>query len=86
MVKQQPAFRCLNRRRAAPRLVKVEDVYYIIWCQDFYGAAIGLAKTTDFKSFVRLENPFLPFNRNAVKSDACFPPLAFLFHIKGKPF
>lgn len=49
-----------------PRLVKVEDVYYIIWCQDFYGAAIGVAKTKDFKTFVRVENPFLPFNRNAV--------------------
>jgi len=49
-----------------PRLVKVEDTYYIIWCQDFYGAAIGMAKTNDFKSFERIENPFLPFNRNAV--------------------
>ncbi|MGB4657690.1 MAG: glycoside hydrolase family 130 protein [Mobilitalea sp.] len=49
-----------------PRLVKVEDTYYIIWCTDFYGAALGLAKTTDFKNFVRLENPFLPFNRNGV--------------------
>ena len=49
-----------------PRLVKVEDTYYIIWCQDFYGAAIGIAKTQDFKHFVRIENPFLPFNRNAV--------------------
>ena len=26
-----------------PRLVKVEDTYYIIWCQDFWGAAIGMA-------------------------------------------
>ena len=49
-----------------PRLVKVEDTYYIIWCQDAYGAAIGMAKTTDFKTFTRIENPFLPFNRNAV--------------------
>ncbi len=49
-----------------PRLVKVEDTYYIMWCQDFYGAAIGLAKTKDFKTFTRLENPFIPFNRNAV--------------------
>ena len=49
-----------------PRLVKIEDTYYIMWCQDFFGASIGLAKTTDFKTFVRLENPFLPFNRNAV--------------------
>lgn len=49
-----------------PRLVKVEDTYYIIWCGDFYGASIGVAKTTDFKKFVRIENPFIPFNRNAV--------------------
>lgn len=49
-----------------PRLVEVEGVYYIIWCQDAYGAAIGMAKTTDFKTFTRIENPFLPFNRNAV--------------------
>lgn len=49
-----------------PRLVKLEDTYYVIWCQDFYGASIGMAKTKDFKTFVRLENPFLPFNRNAV--------------------
>ncbi|MHA7964157.1 glycoside hydrolase family 130 protein [Paenibacillus sp. CAU 1782] len=49
-----------------PRLLKVEDTYYVIWCTDFYGAAIGMAKTTDFKTFVRLENPFLPFNRNGV--------------------
>jgi beta-1,4-mannooligosaccharide/beta-1,4-mannosyl-N-acetylglucosamine phosphorylase len=49
-----------------PRLVKVEDTYYIMWCTDFYGASIGLAKTTDFKTFIRVENPFIPFNRNAV--------------------
>jgi len=49
-----------------PRLVKVEDTYYIIWCTEFYGPAIGVAKTKDFKTFVRLENPFIPFNRNAV--------------------
>ncbi len=49
-----------------PRLVKVEDTYYAIWCQDFYGAAIGIAKTKDFKTFTRVENPFIPFNRNAV--------------------
>ena len=49
-----------------PRCVRIDDTYYIIWCGDFNGAAIGLAKTKDFKSFVRLENPFLPFNRNGV--------------------
>ncbi len=49
-----------------PRLIQVEDTYYIIWCTDFYGAALGIARTTDFKTFVRLENPFLPFTRNGV--------------------
>ncbi len=49
-----------------PRLVKVEDTYYIMWCQDCYGAAIGMAWTKDLKTFTRIENPFLPFNRNAV--------------------
>lgn len=49
-----------------PRLVKVEDTYYIMWCGDFHGPSIGLAKTTDFKRYERLENPFIPFNRNAV--------------------
>ncbi|MBR3518205.1 MAG: glycoside hydrolase family 130 protein [Lachnospiraceae bacterium] len=49
-----------------PRLVCIDGTYYAIWCQDAYGAAIGMAKTTDFKTWTRLENPFLPFNRNAV--------------------
>lgn len=49
-----------------PRLVKVESTYYIIWCTDFMGASLGMAKTDDFKTFVRLENPFIPFNRNGV--------------------
>ncbi len=63
-----------------PRLVEVEGIYYIIWCQDFYGAAIGIAKTEDFKTFTRVENPFLPFNRNAVlfprKIDGMFTMLS----------
>ncbi|MBQ8094019.1 MAG: glycoside hydrolase family 130 protein [Clostridia bacterium] len=49
-----------------PRLVRIDDTFYIIWCQDFFGASIGMAKTTDFKTFTRIESPFIPFNRNAV--------------------
>ncbi|WP_058303149.1 glycoside hydrolase family 130 protein [Gorillibacterium timonense] len=49
-----------------PRLVKIEDTYYIVWCTDFGGAALGLGRTTDFKTFIRMENPFIPFNRNGV--------------------
>ena len=49
-----------------PRLVKIGDTYYIIWCGDFFGASIGMAETKDFITFTRLENPFIPYNRNAV--------------------
>lgn len=49
-----------------PRLVRIDDTYYIMWCQDAYGPTIGIAETKDFKTFTRLENPFLPYNRNAV--------------------
>lgn len=49
-----------------PRVVKIEDTYYIIWCTDYHGPTIGLAATKDFKRFRRLENAFLPFNRNGV--------------------
>ena len=49
-----------------PRLVEIEGTYYIIWCTDFGGAALGLGMTKDFKTFTRLENPFIPFNRNGV--------------------
>jgi beta-1,4-mannooligosaccharide/beta-1,4-mannosyl-N-acetylglucosamine phosphorylase len=31
-----------------------------------HGASIGLGKTKDFKTFVRLPNPLMPFNRNGV--------------------
>ena len=49
-----------------PRLVKIEDGYYITWCDNFPGASIGMGMTKDFKTFVRLENPCMPFNRNGV--------------------
>jgi len=49
-----------------PRVVKLDGTYYIVWCTDFGGAALGMGMTRDFKEFVRLENPFIPFNRNGV--------------------
>lgn len=49
-----------------PRVIKIEGVYYVVWCTEAHGPAIGVAKTTDFKTFVRIENPFIPFNRNGV--------------------
>jgi beta-1,4-mannooligosaccharide/beta-1,4-mannosyl-N-acetylglucosamine phosphorylase len=49
-----------------PRIVKLDDTYYIVWCTDFGGPTLGLGMTKDFKKFVRLENVFIPFNRNGV--------------------
>ncbi len=49
-----------------PRLVKLEDAYYITWCDDMHGPSIGLGRTTDFKTFLRMPNPLMPYNRNGV--------------------
>ncbi len=50
-----------------PRVVKIDDVYYIIWCDGKDGfPSIGLGKTKDFKYFELVSHPFLPFNRNGV--------------------
>jgi beta-1,4-mannooligosaccharide/beta-1,4-mannosyl-N-acetylglucosamine phosphorylase len=49
-----------------PRLLEIEGIYYITWCNYFNGPTIGVAKTKDFKIFTQLENAFLPFNRNGV--------------------
>lgn len=52
-----------------PRLTKLEDYYYIQWCNGYHGPTIGLARTKDFVHFEQLENAFLPHNRNG----ALFP-------------
>jgi beta-1,4-mannooligosaccharide/beta-1,4-mannosyl-N-acetylglucosamine phosphorylase len=49
-----------------PRVVLIDGVYYITWCDDFPGPSIGLGMTRDFVRFVRLETPLMPFNRNGV--------------------
>ena len=57
----------LNREyRYDPRVCFMEDRYYITWCNGYHGPTIGIAYTFDFKTFVQLENAFLPFNRNGV--------------------
>ena len=60
-----------------PRVVKIDDTYYIQWCDDMNGPSIGLGKTKDFKSVIRMPNPLMPYNRNGV----LFPR-----RIKGKYF
>ncbi len=49
-----------------PRVVEIDGKYYVVWCTDFGGPTIGLGVTEDFKTFTRLENSFIPFNRNGV--------------------
>lgn len=49
-----------------PRVCKIEDTYYITWCNDYHGPTIGIARTQNFETFEQLENAFLPFNRNGV--------------------
>jgi beta-1,4-mannooligosaccharide/beta-1,4-mannosyl-N-acetylglucosamine phosphorylase len=49
-----------------PRLVRIGDTFYIVWCDDLRGASIGLGRTHDFKTFIRMSNPLMPFNRNGV--------------------
>jgi beta-1,4-mannooligosaccharide/beta-1,4-mannosyl-N-acetylglucosamine phosphorylase len=49
-----------------PRVVKIEDKYYVTWCGGHNGPTISVAQTKDFRVFERMENAFLPFNRNGV--------------------
>jgi beta-1,4-mannooligosaccharide/beta-1,4-mannosyl-N-acetylglucosamine phosphorylase len=49
-----------------PRVVKIDDTWYVIWCNGYHGATIGLGSTKDWKTWKQLENAFLPFNRNGV--------------------
>lgn len=50
-----------------PRVCKVDDKYYVTWCNGYHGQpTIGVAYTTDFQTFHQEENAFLPYNRNGV--------------------
>jgi beta-1,4-mannooligosaccharide/beta-1,4-mannosyl-N-acetylglucosamine phosphorylase len=49
-----------------PRVVWIEDRYYVTWCNSYHGPTIGVGWTKDFESFHQYENAFLPFNRNGV--------------------
>ena len=49
-----------------PRVCRIDDTYYITWCCGRNGPTIGMARTVDFLVYERMENVFLPFNRNGV--------------------
>ncbi len=52
--------------RYDPRVVWLEDRYYVMWCNGYHGPTIGLGYTYDFREFHFLENALLPYNRNGV--------------------
>jgi beta-1,4-mannooligosaccharide/beta-1,4-mannosyl-N-acetylglucosamine phosphorylase len=52
--------------RYDPRVVWLEDRYYVTWCNGYHGPTIGIGYTYDFREFTFLENAFLPYNRNGV--------------------
>jgi beta-1,4-mannooligosaccharide/beta-1,4-mannosyl-N-acetylglucosamine phosphorylase len=52
--------------RYDPRVTKLEDRYYVTWCNGYHGPTIGVGYTEDFYRFHFLENALLPFNRNGV--------------------
>jgi len=43
-----------------PRVVFVEDRWWIIWCNGYHGASIGMGYTFDFEKFYQIENPLMP--------------------------
>ncbi len=49
-----------------PRFVKIDDTFYVNWCDDMGGASIGMGMTKDLKTWTRMPNPLMPFNRNGV--------------------
>ena len=49
-----------------PRVVRIDNRFYVQWCNWYHGPTIGLAWSDDFKTFHQMENAFLPYNRNGV--------------------
>ncbi len=49
-----------------PRFLKFDDTFYVVWCDDMHGASIGMGYTRNLKTWIRLPNPMMPFNRNGV--------------------
>ncbi len=49
-----------------PRVVRIDERYYVTWCNWYHGPTVGVAWTDDFQSFHQTENAYLPFNRNGV--------------------
>ena len=65
-----------------PRVCKIEQRYYIIWCNGYHGPTVGLGYTDDFTTFHQLENATMPYNRNGV----LFPrKIVGRYHLLSRP-
>lgn len=49
-----------------PRVVWLDDRYWVTWCNGYHGPTIGVGWTKDFVKFHQTENAFLIHNRNGV--------------------
>lgn len=49
-----------------PRVIEIDGRFFIIWCNGYHGPCLGAGYTDDFETFYRLENIFMPYNRNGV--------------------
>jgi beta-1,4-mannooligosaccharide/beta-1,4-mannosyl-N-acetylglucosamine phosphorylase len=47
-----------------PRVIFIEDRFYIVWCNGYHGASLGMGYTFDFEKFYQMENPMMVYNRN----------------------
>ena len=45
-----------------PRVAKIDDKYYVTWCNGYHGPTIGIAWTDDFETFHQLENALHPLS------------------------
>ncbi len=52
-----------------PRVIELEGHYYIVFADQYNEVTIGIARTDDFKTFTKLDYPFIPNCRNG----ALFP-------------
>lgn len=49
-----------------PRVIEIDNTYYVCYCNQINGPTIGILRTTDFETFYEIGNAFPPFNRNGV--------------------
>ena len=53
-----------TRYQYDPRVIELEGEYYIVFADAYNEVTIGIARTKDFKTFVKLPYPFIPNCRN----------------------